>query len=101
MSKNKVKDSRWHEDMERDLKAFEEFKRQMIRKLGHNSDKKHWLNCSYDYLFSRLQEEVKELQEILLDDKIPYKHKKMILECADIANFAMMIANKAKRGAIY
>jgi hypothetical protein len=48
-----------------------------------------------------MEEEMQELKELLSDDKIPYKHKKMILECADIGNFAMMIADKAKKGAIY
>ena len=86
------------EDIKRDLKAVDEFKRQMLRKLGDNTNKKHWLKCSYWYLLRRMEQEVKELEELFLDDKVPYKHKKMILECADIANFAMMIADKARLG---
>jgi len=100
MDKNKAKE-RWREDMKRDLKAVDWFKSQMIRNLGDNADKKHWLKCSYAYLFSRLEDEVKELQEVLLDDKIPYKHKKIILESSDVGNFSMMIADKANKGAIY
>lgn len=89
------------EDLKRDLKAVDLFKKQMLRKLGGNTDKKHWLKCSYDYLFSRLQDEVKELGELLLDDTVPRKHKKMILESADVANFAMMIADKARLGKLF
>ena len=76
------------EDVKRDLKAVEEFKKWMIRKLGDNSDKKHWLKMSYEYLLDRLKEETRELEALLLDDKVSYKHKKVILECADVANFA-------------
>jgi len=86
-------------DLKRDLKAVDEFKRQMLRKLGENTDKKHWLKCSYEYLLDRLKEEVGELEEILLSDGIP--HKKVILECADIANFSMMIADKARLGKLF
>jgi len=100
MNKNKTRE-KWREDMERDLKAVDWFKSQMIKTLGHNSDKKHWLKCSYEYLLERLKEEVRELEELLVDEMIPYKHKKMILECADIANFSMMIADKARLGKIY
>ena len=102
MNKNKTRE-RWREDMERDLKAVDWFKSQMIKTLGHNSDKKHkhWLKCSYDYLFSRLQDEVKELQEVLFDDKISYKHKKIILESSDVGNFSMMIADKAQNGHLF
>lgn len=89
------------EDLKRDLKAVDLFKKQMLRKLGDNTDKKHWLKCTYWYLFRRMEMELKELEELLRDDKVPYKQKKIIFECADIANFAMMIADKAKNGAIY
>ncbi len=89
------------EKLKRDLKAVECFKRQMIRKLGDNAHKKHWLKMSYKYLFKHLKEEVGEMEELLLDDEIPYKHKKVMLECADIANFAMMIADKARLGKLF
>ena len=89
------------EDIKRDIKAVNWFKKQMLKKLGENSDKNHWLECSYDYLFKRLEEEMREFQELLLDDKVPYKHKKVILECSDIGNFAMMIADKARLGMLF
>lgn len=81
--------------------SVEWFGKQMLKKLEKNINKRHWLRTSYDYLFSRLEEEVKELADLLSDDQVPYKHKKMIAECADIANYAMMIADKANQGSIY
>jgi NTP pyrophosphatase (non-canonical NTP hydrolase) len=81
--------------------SVEWFGKKMFDKLKRNTTKEHWLKTSYEYLFIRMEEEMQELKELLSDDKIPYKHKKMILECADIGNFAMMIADKAKKGAIY
>lgn len=92
---------KWREDMERDLRAVELFKKKMLGKLGDNRDKKHWLKCSYEYLLDRLKEETRELEKLLLDDKVSYKHKKVILECADVANFSMMIADKARLGKIF
>lgn len=77
------------------------FGKEMLKKLKGNTNRLHWIKTSYDYLFNRLEEEMRELQELLLDDKVSYKHKKMIAECADIANFAMMIADKARLGKIY
>ena len=83
------------------MKEVKWFGEQMIKKLEDNEEKEHWRKSSYDHLFCRLEEEVRELQELILNDKISYKHKKMIAECADIANFAMMIADKARLGKIY
>ena len=87
--------------LKRDLKAVDEFKKQMLIKLGDNIDKKHWLKMSYWYLFRRMEQEMKELEILLFDDKVPYKHKKVILECADIGNFSMMIADKARLGKLF
>jgi len=84
------------EKMKGDLKAVDEFKKQMLGKLGDNTDKKHWLKMSYWYLFRRMEQEMKELEALFLNDKVPHKHKEVILECADIGNFAMMIADKAR-----
>ena len=84
-----------------DKQSVEWFGKQMLKKLEENINKRHWFRTSYDYLFNRLQEEVKELEELLLDDKVPYKHKKIIAECSDIGSYAMKIADKAKKGAIF
>ena len=66
------------EDLKRDLKAINEFKKQMLRKLGDNTDKRHWLKMSYEYLLDRLKEETRELEELLINDKISYKHKALM-----------------------
>lgn len=84
-----------------DKQSVEWFGEQMIKKLEANINKRHWFRTSYAYHFDGLKEEVKELEELLQDDKVPYKHKEIILECADIGNRAMMIADKAKKGAIF
>jgi len=84
-----------------DKQSVEWFGREMTIKLEANINKRHWFRSSYGYLFDGLKEEVKELEELLQDDKLPYKHKKIIAECADVANRAMMIADKAKKGAIF
>ena len=84
-----------------DKQSVEWFAREMTIKLDANINKRHWFRSSYGYLFDGLMEEVKELEEDLQDDKVPYKHKKIIAECADVANRAMMIADKAKKGAIF
>lgn len=81
--------------------SVEWFEKQMLKKLKANINKRHWARTSYDYLFNRMKEEVKELGELLLDDKVPYKYRKIISECSDVANYAMMIADKAKKGSIY
>lgn len=84
-----------------DKQSVEWFGREMTIKLDANINKRHWSRSSYAYHFDGLKEEVKELEELLQDDKVPYKHKKIIAECADIGNRAMMIADKAKKGAIF
>jgi len=81
--------------------SVEWFAKQMLKKLEENINKRNWIRTSYDYLFNRMKEEVKELQELLLNDKVPYKHKKMITECANVAKYAMMIADKANKESIY
>ena len=68
------------------------FARQMEIKLKENDHKSDYRNESLQYLSMRLTQERKELTEALKSrDQI-----KIIRECADIANFAMMIADQFK-----
>uniref|UniRef100_A0A6M3K3H0 Uncharacterized protein n=1 Tax=viral metagenome TaxID=1070528 RepID=A0A6M3K3H0_9ZZZZ len=67
-----------------------EFALDMERKLKKNDYKKHWKECSLEYLQNRLKNELQELNFLL--KKISNK-REVINECADIANFAMMIAD--------
>jgi len=65
------------------------FVKEMKKKLRANNHKGGWEDCSLQYLSMRLTQERKELAlAIKTKDK-----NKVIAECADIANFAMMIAD--------
>lgn len=61
----------------------------MEAKLRANDYKRHWRYCSMQYLSMRLTQERKELNLALAT------RTGVGLECADIANFAMMVADKA------
>lgn len=68
------------------------FADQMELKLKENDHKGDWDGCSIDYLIQRLYEEFTELFAIIhTNDK-----ELIISECADVSNFAMMIADKFK-----
>ena len=57
--------------------------------LRDNDNKRHWSYHSNTYLLRRLRDEIQELEIALIDgDSEDIRH-----ECADTANFAMMIAN--------
>ena len=59
----------------------------MESKLRANDHKTHWRECSLDYLLTRLEQEALELREAInCGDGV-------ISEAADVANFAMMIAD--------
>ena len=59
----------------------------MESKLRANDHKAHWRECSLDYLLTRLEQEALELREAInCGDGV-------IGEAADVANFAMMIAD--------
>lgn len=76
------------------------FKERMAEKLQENRHKKPWDKKEIDYLFRRLLDEVEELRFSLQDTQANrYVDKESIIyECADVANFAMMIANNANGG---
>ena len=63
------------------------FALEMESKLRANDHKAHWRECSLDYLLTRLEQEALELREAInCGDGV-------IGEAADVANFAMMIAD--------
>ena len=70
------------------------FSKRMLSRLDSNSGKGHWSECEDSYLIRRLLEEVGELVESIIDKE----HTSLIVrEAADVANFAMMLAdNRAK-----
>jgi NTP pyrophosphatase (non-canonical NTP hydrolase) len=70
------------------------FVQQMEQKLKENDHKQHWNNYDIDYLIHRIYEEQDEL-EIAITQKL--SAKEIIKECADVANFAMMIADNVSQ----
>lgn len=69
------------------------FRTYMSMKLTQNLSKggpEGWRYEKVSYLVERLEEEVKELKTLLLDNPTAYE---VIHEAADVANFAMMIAD--------
>ena len=68
-------------------KTVQWFARQMEAKLRENDHKGGWDDCELGWLLRRLGQEVGELRRALK------KEKHVVREAADVANFAMMIAD--------
>lgn len=74
------------------------FARVMDNKLQENAHKGHWRDrpdhCTPEQLFARLVDEVDELRaELMAIKRGKTDGRKIGRECADVANFAMMIAD--------
>lgn len=73
----------------------------MKYKLRLNNHKGHWQGYDGPTLFDRINDEVKELEgalaAIIKTGPSQRKLLDIVHECADIANFAMMLADNAKR----
>lgn len=66
----------------------------MEDKLKKNDHKTHWKYAEIGYLSKRLHQESKELSRALQHtDETEQSNLEIIQECADVANFAMMIAD--------
>lgn len=63
----------------------------MEKVLRENDHKGGWYGCQMSYLKRRLGQEVKELRKALDEER----DDDVVLEAADVANFAMMIACRA------
>jgi len=70
------------------------FAQRMEAKLRENDHKGGWENCSLDWLIERLFQEANELWRTI---NHPSTFEMVIYEAADVANFAMMIADIARR----
>lgn len=76
----------------------------MEAKLRENDHKSGWQGCRFAHLFPRLREETDELlvkahplQLDTMSEKLSEEDAcELIRECADIANFAMMIADNIR-----
>lgn len=81
---------------------------EMEKKLALNDHKTGWKDCEVDMLISRLEEETQELKDEWWKRKNDFgrsagegfmftsSNEDLIKECADIANFAMMVADLFK-----
>lgn len=71
-----------------------EFAEQMEMKLKANDYKRNWRKCSDEDLLRGLRDEVDELLTAI---KRKEPDTAVIMECADVANYAMMLADKRAR----
>jgi hypothetical protein len=70
--------------------AFAEIMEAKLERNRHKGDREGWKNCTLEYLFKSLRKEVRELKDALEGTANRYG---VAEECADVANFAMMIAD--------
>jgi NTP pyrophosphatase (non-canonical NTP hydrolase) len=79
------------------------FAKQMEIKLRENDHLCGWKDCTIEWLLSRLGEEVAELEDAMGCcsrcgvKRIAFDAQEVIQEAADVANFAMMIADVSRR----
>lgn len=71
--------------------CVQKFAQEMERKLRANDHKTHWLGSETKYLSRRLTEECSELRRAIRRGNAD----ETLAEAADVANFAMMLADKA------
>jgi hypothetical protein len=82
----------------------------MEEKLQDNDHKGVWEKCTLGYLIKRLREEVDELQAAVVDGHCDAAHaearprpwsevsaRRALNEAADVANFAMMLADVCRQ----
>ncbi|MCG3177341.1 MAG: hypothetical protein MOGMAGMI_02313 [Candidatus Omnitrophica bacterium] len=71
--------------------ALAQFAGEMEAVLKQNDHKGGWKDCPMEYLRDRLHQEVRELDRALLGSGGQYDPSAVAKECADVANFAMML----------
>ncbi len=72
--------------------AVKDFTTHMKHKLLMTRHRTHWSTLDTDLLFDRLREELEELRMAIVHDN----RKEIVREAADVANFAMFIADNAQ-----
>lgn len=70
------------------------FAEQMELALRRNDHKGGWQDCDYEYLSDRLRDETLELEGAVFGGGL---NEAIINEAVDVANFAMMIADNARK----
>lgn len=74
------------------------FAEQMENKLKENDKKGGWDDCNIYWLIQRIREETNELlSAVNLNRDLGATKENIIREAADVANFAMMIADIARK----
>jgi NTP pyrophosphatase (non-canonical NTP hydrolase) len=68
------------------------FAEDMEQKLRENDYKGGWKNCEVSFLIGAIEKELGELKEVVKNGEFA----KIIREAADVANFAMMIADQVR-----
>ncbi len=84
--------------MRKEVRLFASWMEAMLQKNDHKGG---WKDEDLSYLFYRLEEEIEELKKKLPKDWLWDSVKdttSVIEECADVANFAMMIASNLEAG---
>jgi len=79
--------------------AVVSFSKVMEKKLTENDHKTHWSEVSTSRLLHMLEEEVVELKEAIDIHRLSGESANFMVieECADVANFAMMIADNMSK----
>lgn len=78
-----------------EVKWFAEVMESKLRKYDNEKGVSGWKEESRLWLYSRLVQELLELHEALTEE-IPLEEN-ILEECADVANAAMMIADKGRK----
>ena len=78
-------------DPREDHRIIAALSERMADKMEKNRHKAHWNTVSQAWLFSRLEEELTELEQALM------LGGDVESECADVANFAAMIADNWRK----
>jgi hypothetical protein len=69
------------------------FTQRMLTKLSENVHKGHWRDVDIPTALDLLKEEVVELEQEIYDEHVDGTHR----ECADVANFALIISSVLDR----
>lgn len=71
-----------------------------LQKTGYKGDRDTWLMCSETHLLRRLLDEAEELVVAVREEERIRRGRvglnAIISECVDVANFAMMLADRAR-----
>lgn len=85
-----LKDKLWDQSEEKALEANEWFSGLMLQRIKENIERGGWTNCDHAYLIGNCRSNVNNVERLLEEGCDPEQLKR---ECADAANYLMMIAD--------